>query len=90
MRDRSALPPAARRIELVAPEEIALAIERAVGDALGMAAEAVPQAAGRLLGFPRVGDEVRARIEVVVTMMSESGRLVRQGTHLNVARDRDG
>ncbi|MDR3635956.1 MAG: DUF3320 domain-containing protein [Isosphaeraceae bacterium] len=82
VRDRSALSAALRRLELVAPEELALAVERVVGDALGMEPEAVPSAACRLLGFPRVTDDMRARVDAVVDDLTQGGRLVAQGEHL--------
>jgi hypothetical protein len=82
LRDRSALPAASRRLELVAPEELALAVERVVGDALGMDPEAVPAAACRLLGFARVTDEMRARVEAVVAELTRNGRVTARGEQL--------
>ena len=84
VRDRSALPAALRRLELIDPEEIARAVERVVADALGMAPEAVPLAACRLLGFARMSDEMRGRIDSIVAELMEARRLVSQGSHLVV------
>jgi Protein of unknown function (DUF3320) len=84
VRDRSALPAALRRLELIDPEEIARALERVVADALGMAPEAVPLAACRLLGFARMSDEMRGRIDSIVAELMETRRLVSQGSHLVV------
>ena len=89
VRDRSGLPATARRLDLVAPEEIEAAVERVVADAFGMGPGALPSATGRLLGFPRVSDDMRARMEEVVRRMVADGRLVERGGHLivNAARD---
>ncbi len=84
-RDRSALPPASRRLDLVAPEELALAVERVTASALGMEPEAIPSAACRLLGFPRISEEMRVRVDAIVCDLVASGRLTPQGSHLVVA-----
>ena len=68
------------------PEEIALAVERVVADAFGMEPAAVPAAACRLLGFPRMGDDMRARVEMVVADLVALGRLDEKGGFL-VHRD---
>ena len=84
VRDRSALPSGSRKLDLVAPEEIAQAIEQTVADAFGMESAAIPSAACRLLGFPRVTDEMKSRFEPLIASMLEEGRLVPQGPHLVV------
>ncbi len=86
VRDRSALPAPSRRLDLVAPEEIARAVERVVADAFGMEPAAVPAAACRLLGFPRLGDDMRARFEEVLADLLGRGLLERRGEFL-VHRD---
>ncbi|HEX8203938.1 MAG TPA: DUF3320 domain-containing protein, partial [Isosphaeraceae bacterium] len=82
VRDRGGLPAASRRLELVAPEEIALAVERVVRDGFGMEPGSIPASACRLLGFPRLSDEMRRRVESVVAGLLQQGRLVQQGDHL--------
>jgi hypothetical protein len=84
LRDRGALPSSARKLELVAPEEIALAVEKVVGDALGIEPGAIPTSVCRLLGFPRVSDEMRERVGAIVQEMLAGGRLAEQGEHLVV------
>ena len=83
VRDRGGLPASARRLELVAPEEIEAAVGLVVADAFGMEQAAIPPAACRLLGFPRVGDEMRARVDTVVAKMVAEGRLQGRGDHLH-------
>ncbi len=82
VRDRSALPPASRRFDLIAPEELDLAVLTVVRDALGMPADAVPTASCRLLGFARVGDEMRARVDETLARLIDDRRLVKLGDDL--------
>ena len=81
-RDRSALPSPSRRLELVAPEELAAAVERIVADALGVARDDLPSAVCRWLGFPRTTDEMKSRVAVVIDDLLDAGRLERQGHRL--------
>jgi hypothetical protein len=57
VRDRSNLPAASRKLDLIAPEEVAQAVEAVVAASFGIEADALPAAVGRALGFTRVGDE---------------------------------
>ena len=82
IRDRSALPAAMRKLDLVATEEIAAAVERVVVDSFGMEPSAIPAAAGRLLGFNRISDEMRRRVEGIVAAMLAEKRLLARGEHL--------
>ncbi|WP_406693837.1 DUF3320 domain-containing protein [Singulisphaera sp. Ch08] len=82
VRDRSALPTAARKLDLIAPEEIGAAVDRAVTEALGMEPTEVASAACRLLGFPRVSDEMRQRIDSIVEDLVRQNRLIKRGDHL--------
>jgi hypothetical protein len=43
---------------------------------------ALPAAACRLLGFARIGDAMRHRVEAIVAGLIRPRRLVRQGDHL--------
>ena len=88
IRDRGALPAPSRRLDLVAPEEVEAAVLRAVADAFGMEPDAIPPAACRLLGFPRVGDEMRARVDAAVGRLVAEGRLEGRGDHLIAADGR--
>lgn len=84
LRNRSNLPPASKRLEWVAPEEIDLAIQQVVRKSYGMTDEQVPQAACGLLGFDRVSDDMRSLVGNRVQVMLQDGRLVRKGTHVMV------
>ena len=80
--DRSPLPAAYKKLELIPPEEIALAVHRAVSGAYGIGTEEAIAAAGRVLGFGRITAETRAGIELVIRKMVQSGELQDQGGQL--------
>jgi hypothetical protein len=84
LRDRSNLPASARQIEYVAPEELALAVERTVAASFGMRQDDIPTEAGRLLGFGRTTARMRQQLGRVVTEMIRDGRLVDQGDYIVV------
>ena len=85
LRDRSGLPAASRKIELVAPEELAVAVLQAVAASYGIDRKDVPVAAARLLGFARVTTEMRSTFEPVVRRMITEGKLVQQGDQVVIA-----
>jgi len=82
IRNRGNLPASARKINLIAPEEIELAIEKAVKDSYGLEQDSIPAAACRLLGLSRLSSDTKEQVEMVVRRMIESGKLTRQGNHL--------
>ena len=84
LRDRSNLARASKKLDLVAPEEMALAVERVVAGSYGIHRQEVPGAAVRLLGFARVTQDMRTRVESVVDGMIQDGRLAEQGDNLVV------
>ena len=79
LRDRANLANPSRRLELIAPEEIAIAIETIVEDSYGIQPNEVPGPAVRLFGFMRVTEDMRNRVDSVVDEMTKDGRLVMQG-----------
>ena len=85
LRDRSKLPPSSRKIELVAPEEIALAVERVAAAAYGISQQDIVSGAVRLLGFGRVTGEMRARTEPIIRRMLADGALEQQGGQMMVS-----
>jgi very-short-patch-repair endonuclease len=79
VRDRSDFPPAMKRIEYVAPEEIAAAFERVVRASYGIGMDEVTSSTCRLLGFARVTEEMRAVVEKQRDLLVSSGRLALKG-----------
>jgi very-short-patch-repair endonuclease len=75
LRDRSTLPAGARNMVFIAPEEVALAVEKVVGEAFGMPQEEVAPAVARLLGFPRLNEDIREQIEMVADQLLQAQKL---------------
>jgi hypothetical protein len=59
--------------------------ERVVGDGFGMEPGAIPAAACRLLGFTRLSDEMRRRVESIVDELIRPQRLVPRRDRLILA-----
>ena len=89
LRDRSQLPDASRKLEFVAPEEIAAAIERVVADSFGMDRTEIPPAVLRLLlGFKRTTEAAQRRVSGVLVSMITEGRLIEEGNHVSLKGER--
>ena len=84
LRDRSNLANSSRKLELIALEEIAIAVHMVVKVAYVIQQRDVPGLAVRLLGFKRVTEDMRSRVEWVVDQMIVERRLVVQGNLLMV------
>ena len=70
IRDRSQLPMASRKLEFIAPEEIAAAIHKIVDASYGINVDEVPAAVCRVLGFGRTTEEMTAAIDMLVTKLT--------------------
>ena len=85
LRDRSGLPDASRKVELVAPEEIAAAIRKVISDSFGMDRSEVPSAVlSLLLGFKRTTKGAQQRVTDVLDDMTKKGDLVQEGVHVSL------
>ncbi|HET7896945.1 MAG TPA: DUF3320 domain-containing protein, partial [Flavisolibacter sp.] len=62
LRKRSQLPAASRKIRLIAPEELQLAIEKVVSDSIAIQPEAAVRQVATLFGFQRLTEEMRQEI----------------------------
>src|SRR6266487_3361569 len=84
IRNRVDLANSAKRIKLIAPEEIALAIERAVQDSIAIQQEDAAILVGKMFGFNRVTEDMKAEILSVLQKMikqkvlRKEGELIRQ------------
>lgn len=85
LRDRGGLQSAQRKLELVSPEELAVAIEKVVAESFGIEQVAIPALACKLLGFARVNDEAKQRVDDLVRELVARGRLVNKGEHVVLA-----
>ena len=87
IRDRSTLPPDSRRPEFVAPDEYEAAVIAIVAEALGMPPADVPSAVARRLGFSRLNDDLRLRVEGALEQLIIAGRLTERGGHVVVVQE---
>ena len=85
LRDRSELPASSRKIEFVAPEELALAVRRVVAASYGISFDDITGAAVKLLGFGRATNEMRGRVEPLISQMVTDGTLARHGDLLLIS-----
>ena len=76
VRDRSGLPNASRKLELIAPEELQIAIKQVVSDALGIERDDLTREACKLFGFKTASGNMRQRIELILNEMIERGDLI--------------
>ncbi|MGH8759993.1 MAG: DUF3320 domain-containing protein, partial [Burkholderiales bacterium] len=84
LRDRSGLPTMARKIELIAPEEIAVGVRQVVRTAYGIDEVDIPVAVARLLGFARTSEDITATIASSVRQLIKQGRLAVNEGHVSL------
>ena len=84
VRDRSDLPSNIKKIEYVAPEELAGSIEMVVRQAHGIESDEAIAETARLLGFRRVTDGIEQQIGAALSAMVNVGDLVWRNGHLVV------
>lgn len=75
VRDRSTAPDSARKLALIAPEEIGAAIQTVVRHSFTIDREAVAAPTLRLLGFSRVTEDARLQVEAVVAALVQRNQL---------------
>ena len=85
VRDRSGLPQSSRKIEYIAPEEIAEAVKLAVSHSMGIAPEDLPTEALGFLGYRRASRAMRERVNSVVHGLIESNVLINRNGHLTIS-----
>ena len=77
------LPNRLRKPGMIAPEEIGVALRRAVFASFGIVADDAISEASRLFGFKRVGAEIRATFATVFKRLVERGELEQRGDQLH-------
>ena len=75
VRDRGELPNASRKLELIAPEEIEMAIKQVILNALGIERDDLSREVCKLFGFVTVSANMRQKVEEVINEMIEHGDL---------------
>ena len=82
VRDRSELPNASRKLELIAPEEIEVAIKQVVLDACGIDRDELTREVCWLFGFKPARAKMRQEVDRVVEGLIKDGQLILQGDSL--------
>ena len=82
VRDRRGLPDASRKLELIAPEEIEIAIKQVVSDAFGIDRDELTRRVCWLFGFKPASAKMRQEVEKAVERLIEEGQLIWQGSSL--------
>ena len=77
VRNRDDLPNASRKLELIAPEEIEMAIKQVVSDAFGIERNDLPREVCRLFGFG-ISKNMQQQINKVVDGMIKRKQLIQQ------------
>ena len=75
LRDRSLLPASSRKISLIAPEELALAVQQAVRQSFGIEKDDVALHTVRLLGYGRLTEDMREVAEKTLQRLIVEGVL---------------
>ena len=82
VRDRGELPNASRKLKLIAPEEIEMAIKQVILNALGIERDDLSREVCKLFGFGTVSADMRQKVEKVINEMIERGDLMEKGSSL--------
>ena len=82
VRDRSELPNASRKLELIAPQEIQTAVKQLVSDAFGIEQDDLAREVCKLFGFKTASTNMRQKVNQIVNEMIEHGHLKQQGSSL--------
>ena len=82
VRDRRGLPGTSRKLELIAPEEIEVAIKQVVSAAFGIDRDELARETCWLFGFKPASAKMRQEVNRVVEGLIEEGQLIWQGDSL--------
>jgi hypothetical protein len=82
LRDRSALPSTSKKLEYIAPEEIDLAIQKVVEEAIGIQPEAAVSFIAKMLGFARLTEDLKNDILHHIDLSLEKGSVIEDGEFL--------
>ena len=84
VRERSSLPSSSRKLQYISLEELCLALQKVVENAIAIHPDAGVPYVAKLLGFNRVTEEMRKDILKIVSMSMEQGLVVKDGEVLRV------
>ena len=84
VRDRGELPNASRKLELIAPEEIQMAIKQVVTNAFGIERDDLAREVCKLFGFKSATENMQRQVNKVVDGMIKAEQLIQQGDTLKL------
>jgi len=82
LRSRVLIPSSYRKMELIAPEEIELAIQEVIKASYGIGMDELPGEVCRLFGFQRVTESMTSSVEKAVRRLLKEGEILEQGAYL--------
>ncbi|MET4137962.1 DUF3320 domain-containing protein [Pedobacter sp. UYP1] len=84
IRDRSKLSPGSRKIALISPEEMDLAIKKVVEDSIAIQADVAVPLIARLFGFNRVTEDIRKELLIILDSSIDNGLVATDGVYLKI------
>jgi len=84
VRDRSDLPSASRKLELISKEEIAEAIISSIKESFGLERSQMAAVSCQKLGFQRVNEDIKVYMDKIVDEMLQDGRLKQNGRYISI------
>ncbi|MBE9583177.1 DUF3320 domain-containing protein [Mucilaginibacter sp. JRF] len=85
VRDRSQLPASSRRLQIIAPEELHLAIKQVVSEAIAITDEAAANLVAKLFGFSRVTEDMKQLLLEPIRIAENHGIIKRDNGYLKLA-----
>ncbi|MGK9119067.1 DUF3320 domain-containing protein [Olivibacter jilunii] len=82
IRDRSSLPPNAKKLQFIAPEELHLAIKRVVEESIAIQPDVAVPLIAKLFGFARVMEDMRKQLLDRIDDAVEKGVVIKEGDFL--------
>jgi len=85
VRDRSKLPGSSKRLQIIAPEEINVAITQVVSEAIAITDEAAATFVAKLFGFSRVTEDMKQLLLAAIKNAENQGIIRRDNGYLKIA-----
>ncbi|GAB2698564.1 hypothetical protein GCM10027037_23560 [Mucilaginibacter koreensis] len=84
VRNRSQLPASSKRLQMIAPEEINLAIKQVVSEAVAITNEGAANLVAKLFGFSRVTEEMKQLLIEAIKLAEYNGIIKKDNGYLKV------
>jgi hypothetical protein len=84
LRDRSELPTASRKLKYIAPEELQLAVEKVILDAVAISPEAAVPFVVRMFGITRITEDMRNELLQIIEEMVTKKAVLKDGELLKI------